>query len=102
MRVGTLLRHWAACWVRWYASSMSRLPAWVVDEETSVAEEAAPYIDMPDEERLRHLAAACRAGAKLLRLRDDAAAALDYEDPLPASTVHALARLRAAARGAPP
>lgn len=70
-----------------------------MDDATSVADEAAPYVHVTDRERLRHLASACRAGAKILKLRDDAQVALDYEDPLPESSVRALARLRTEARG---
>ena len=79
---------------------MPEVPKWVVDDAASIADEAAPYVEMSGEERLRHLAAACRAAARLLELREDAQVALDYEDPLPESSVRALARLRAEARGA--
>jgi hypothetical protein len=71
-----------------------KLPGWVVDDATSVREEAAPYRDLAPAQRARHLAAVCRAGARLLRARSDAAIVRDYRDPLPASTVRALARLR--------
>ncbi len=79
---------------------MDSVPRWVVPEAESLEEEVAPYRSMSEEQRLTHLAAACRAGAKLLHLREDAAVALNYRDPLPASTVHALARLQAEARRA--
>lgn len=78
---------------------MAEVPKWVVDDAASIAEEAAPYVTMRAEERLQHLAAACRAAARLLELREDAQIALDYEDPLPESSLRALARLRAEARG---
>lgn len=71
------------------------LPKWVVSNAESLREEAAPYVGLSPEERARMLAAACRAGARLLRARPDAARLLERTDPLPESTVRALARLRA-------
>jgi hypothetical protein len=76
-----------------------RLPKWVVDNQSSLRDEAAPYIGLSPEERVRLLAAACRAGARLLRARPDAARLLDGIDPLPESTERALHRLRALKRG---
>jgi hypothetical protein len=70
------------------------LPKWVTDNATSIREEAAPYIALSPEERAALLAAACRAGARLLRARPDAAGILERTDPLPASSEQALARLR--------
>jgi hypothetical protein len=70
------------------------LPKWAVDDRTSIEAEAAPYRDLTSQERARHLAAACRAAARLVLARSDARAALEYVDPLPNSTVTALARLR--------
>jgi hypothetical protein len=77
-----------------------RLPKWVVDNESSLREEAAPYVSLTPEARAEMLAAACRAGAKLLRARTDAARILARVDPLPESSELALARLRALKRGA--
>jgi hypothetical protein len=71
------------------------LPKWVTDNATSLREEAAPYIGLSPEERLVMLAAACRAGARLLKARADAATILARVDALPASSERALARLRA-------
>jgi hypothetical protein len=70
------------------------LPGWAVSEEESVRSEAAPYIEMTPSDRLRVLAAVCRAAGKLFRSRTDAEVALSYVDPLPASSVAALERLR--------
>jgi len=72
----------------------SVLPAWVVDDSTSVRNEAAPYRLMSPEQRAFHLAQACRAAAKILLVREDRQRVLEYLDPLPDSTVSALARLR--------
>lgn len=70
------------------------LPKWVTDNATSLREEAAPYIALTPEQRVSLLAAACRAGMRLLRARSDAASILEHSDPLPASSEQALARLR--------
>lgn len=71
-------------------------PAWVVDDVTSVRQEAAPYRDMSPEQRLAVLAAACRAATRLLLSREDRYLVLRHVDPLPESSVRALARLRKA------
>jgi hypothetical protein len=71
------------------------LPKWVTDNATSLREEAAPYVGLMPEQRAVMLAAACRAGARLVRARADAASILARTDALPASSERALARLRA-------
>jgi hypothetical protein len=71
------------------------LPKWVTDNAASIREEAAPYVGLTAQERAAMLAAACRAGAKLLRARADAGRILARTDPVPESTTLALARLRA-------
>ncbi|MBI5498675.1 MAG: hypothetical protein HY907_00405 [Deltaproteobacteria bacterium] len=73
------------------------LPGWVVSNEESVEREAQPYRSMTPEERGHVLAAACRAAARLLAVRDDREQVLAYEDPLPVSSQRALERLRATA-----
>lgn len=70
------------------------LPGWVTDNASSIREEAAPYIELSPEQRAGLLAAACRAGVRLLRARADAARILEHTDPLPVSSEQALARLR--------
>jgi len=70
------------------------LPGWVVEDAASVEEEAAPYRDMAPSERAALMAAACRAAARLLRSRVDRERVLEHTDPLPESSVQALARLR--------
>lgn len=70
------------------------LPSWA-DEVESVLRKAERYRDMTPDERGAHMAAACRANVTLLRGRTDAARVLAWVDPPPASTVAALARLRA-------
>jgi len=70
------------------------LPRWVEDERDSLLREVADYRDLSPEERGRLLAAACRAAARVLRSRPDRDLALETLDPLPESTIKALARLR--------
>jgi hypothetical protein len=70
----------------------------VVDDREAVRREAEPYRHMSDEQRLELLAAACRAAARMLSLREDREKALTHSDPLPESSVRALKRLREAAK----
>lgn len=74
------------------------LPGWVTSNDDSVRREVAAYRDLTPAERARVLASACRTAAKLLAARPDAAEVLAFRDPLPESTVVALARLRGSAR----
>jgi hypothetical protein len=59
--------------------------------------EVEPYRGLSSVQRAELLAAACRAAAELLRSRADAERAAAFRDPLPESSVRALARLRARA-----
>jgi hypothetical protein len=70
------------------------LPPWVTSDAESIAREAAPYRAMSPEERGALMAAACRAGIRLLRSRDDRDRVLAHRDPLPESSVRALERLQ--------
>jgi hypothetical protein len=65
-----------------------------VPEALSIESEAAEYRSMSVEQRGELLVGVCRAAGDILRARADAQVALDYVDPLPESTVRALARLR--------
>lgn len=76
------------------------LPGWVVSDGDSLRQEAAPYVGMTPQERFRVLSAVCRAAARMARARTDLSAVLAYQDPLPESTVVALARLRATRKSA--
>ncbi len=76
----------------------SGLPAWVVDDVESVRRESLPYRSMSEEDRLRMLAANCRAMSRLLAVRDDAEQVLRLVDPVPESTRRILAGLRRRAR----
>jgi len=71
-----------------------KLPGWVVDDNTSVERETAPWRNRTDVERAAALSAVCRVAAKILRARTDRTRVLDWVDPIPASSVAALKRLR--------
>jgi hypothetical protein len=73
---------------------MTKVPAWVVDNATAVAREAADYRGLSPVERLRLTAIACRGAARQLASRPDRLRILAHRDPLPNSTVVALERLR--------
>jgi len=70
------------------------LPGWVVDNTTSVREEAAPYVHMSMAERWEATRRCCEAASAMLRFYREPSAALAYRDPLPPSTVQVLERLR--------
>lgn len=70
---------------------------WKIDEAASIAADVAEYRGMSPEGKLALVAAACRSAMKLLAARDDAERALSHRDPLPDSSLRALARLRAEA-----
>lgn len=74
---------------------LERLPAWVVDNATSVRREAEPYRAMTPAARWEITHRCCRAALSLLRRSPYAERALTLVDPLPPSTIQALARLRA-------
>ncbi len=77
---------------------LSTLPGWVIDDARSVREECAPYIAMTGQERMSVLAALLRDAERILAARADSERAREWVDPLPASTVRALERLRAQAK----
>lgn len=79
---------------------LSRLPGWVVDNATSVADEAAPYVSMTAAQRWEATKRCCQAASAMLRFHRDPEVALMYRDPLPESSVAALARLRRAEKAA--
>jgi hypothetical protein len=75
-----------------------KLPGWVTDNKTSVEREAALWRNRTEAERAAALAAACSAAAKILRARTDSPRVFEWVDPLPASSVAALKRLRLKSR----
>lgn len=72
---------------------MARNPA-AIPPALDPAREAEEYGALTPEQRAYLLVAACRAGAKLLRSLPDPERIAAYVDPLPESSVRALARLR--------
>jgi hypothetical protein len=74
--------------------TLAKLPGWVIDADASVREDVADWVDASDAERWDATRRCAQAAARMLRFHDDPMRALDWTDPLPASTVAALARLR--------
>ncbi len=77
---------------------LDKLPRWLVSDEESVWQETAHSRRMTPEERLVVLAAVCRSSAKLLAMNERRDYVLTHPDPIPQSSLDALARLRAQAR----
>ncbi len=75
-----------------------RLPGWVIGNDDSVRQEVSPYRHATMAQRWDATRRCCRAAISMLRFNRDQARALAYRDPLPASSVAALERLRAARR----
>lgn len=73
---------------------LEKLPGWVVDDVTSVREEMAPYVGASPASLWRHTEDCARDAMWAVRASPLAARVLAYQDPLPASTLAALARLR--------
>ncbi len=73
---------------------LDRLPGWVIANDASVREEVEPYLDATPAQRLAATRACCRSAIGVLRYHFDPERALTWVDPLPDSTVAALARLR--------
>lgn len=69
-----------------------------IPDSLSAEQEATFYRSLSFAQRAELLAAACRAAAALLRAHPHPERAASYVDPLPESTIQALARLRAEAR----
>lgn len=73
---------------------LSKLPGWAVDDDTSVREEVAEWKALGPAE-LWQLARLCsRDVVWALRLGDQPERVLERRDPVPESTLAALARLR--------
>jgi len=72
----------------------ANLPGWVVDDVTSVREEVAPWRELSPAERWRLAELCARDAIWAVRAGGDPLRILAQEDPLPASTITALARLR--------
>ena len=77
---------------------LAKLPGWVTDDATSVREEVAPYVGATAAQLWRHTEDCARDAMWAVRASPFPERVLAYEDPLPESTVLALARLRRGAR----
>ena len=71
-----------------------KLPGWVVDDATSVREEVQEWRALTVAERWRLAQACARDAIWAARASGMAQRILEHEDPLPPSSVAALARLR--------
>jgi hypothetical protein len=76
---------------------LSQLPGWIVDDATSVRDEVAEWRDLSPAQRWRLAILCSRDAMWAARASGDPARILDRSDPLPTSTLAALARLRRAA-----
>lgn len=76
---------------------LPKLPGWVIDDAASVREEVAPWRGLTAAQRWRLASACARDAMWAVRAGGAAERALAHVDPLPDSTVAALARLRRAA-----
>jgi hypothetical protein len=74
---------------------LKTLPGWVVDNKSSVAREAAPYVALSPDERAACLVQVCRTAMSIAKGRPDSARVFSFRDAVPATTEQALARLRA-------
>lgn len=72
----------------------ARLPGWVVDDTASVKVEMAPYVGATPATLWRHTEACAADALWAARASDLPERALAYSEPLPESTLDALARLR--------
>ena len=72
-----------------------KLPGWVVDNQTSVRREVAPYVGVSPRDSWPLVVQAGSLGSAQLKWDPNPEEALAWRDPLPPSTVTALARLRA-------
>jgi hypothetical protein len=79
---------------------LDKLPGWVVDNDSSVRAEVAPFVGATMAERWAATRKCARAAVTMLRFNSNPQRARAYRDPLPASSVELLRRLRSAHRAA--
>ena len=77
---------------------LSKLPGWIIDDAQSVREEVAEWIGMTPAERWQLAKLCARDAAWAVSASGRREQILAHEDPLPASTLVALERLRRQAR----
>jgi hypothetical protein len=73
---------------------LARLPGWVVEDVASVREEVAQWATLTPAERWRLALLCARDAAWAARASGTRQRILDFVDPLPETTLQALARLR--------
>lgn len=73
---------------------LAKLPGWVVDDAASVRDEVADWVGLSPAELWRLAKLCSRDAIWAIRVNADPQRVLDQVDPLPASTVAALERLR--------
>jgi len=74
---------------------LAKLPGWIVEDEESVRAEVAEWIGTTAAERWKLAKLCAKDAVWAARLSGNRERILSSEDPLPASTIAALARLRA-------
>jgi hypothetical protein len=77
-----------------YDRHVGELPGWVVDDVASVRAEVAEWRDLTPAERWKLARQCARDAMWAVRVSGRATAILEHEDPVPQSTLDALARLR--------
>lgn len=80
--------------LRYAERMLSKLPGWVVEDAQSVREEVADWIDLTPAERWQLAKLCARDAAWAAAASGRREQILAHEDPLPASTLAALERLR--------
>lgn len=73
---------------------LQKLPGWIVDDAASVREEVREWADTTPEERWRLAELCARDALWAIRASGHGERILSHVDPLPSSTLVALARLR--------
>lgn len=73
---------------------LSKLPGWFVSEEQSVRDDVAPYVGLSPAQLWREVEGCAEDAMWAVRASGFPKRVLEHQDPLPESTLRALARLR--------
>ena len=76
---------------------LSKLPGWAIDDDASILEEVAEWRGLTPAQLWRLAGLCARDAIWAAKVSGNAGKILAYEEPLPKSTVEALARLRSEA-----